>query len=371
MAQQDDIIIIKTIENITTSILDYFLNVAYITEFEEDDLLEGQSFSASGKEEYSSLAGVAEKFNIASKIYEAARDIFAQKTNSGKNQSNLKRFIVLKKEKADATFEAALNRIGYQNSYFLIVNPSNDSDITSAYNWTSTKRKLLFVQTNSDLVLSDTDTDIATSLKKANAGRCVMYYHADEDENLAGSVASILASYPIGGKTASFKRPSNITVDEISEPQEGNLRNKNVNFYVYYIGGAGEYNTRPLTSDNGVTMSGEEIQTLIAIDRTALSLQSALMDGLEQDLPYDDRGGTILYDKVNGVYAQLKKEGVFAEDSVDEETGEMDKSYVIKVLTRATVKRNYPEFFKQKMFIIETVVNLAGSGKKVMITLAY
>ena len=66
-----------------------------------------------------------------------------------------------------------------------------------------------------------------------------------------------------------------------------------------------------------------------------------------------------------------KRERIFAEDSVDEETGEMDKSYTIKVLPRATVKKYYPEYFAQKMFIAETTVNFAGSGKKVMLTLAY
>ena len=50
MAQQDNVIIIKTVENITTSILDYFLNVALVTEIEEVDLVSGQTFSASGLE---------------------------------------------------------------------------------------------------------------------------------------------------------------------------------------------------------------------------------------------------------------------------------------------------------------------------------
>ena len=37
MAQQDDIIIIRTVESITTSILDYFLNVALVTEISDED----------------------------------------------------------------------------------------------------------------------------------------------------------------------------------------------------------------------------------------------------------------------------------------------------------------------------------------------
>lgn len=372
MANQDDIIIIKTVENITTSVLDYFLNIALITPIEEGDLLDEQTFSPSGKEEYATLDAVAEKFKTTSKIYKIARDVFAQKTNNGINQSNLKRLVILKKEGTDETYEKALTRIAYKNSYFVLINPTADEDVTSAYSWVGNYRKLLFAQTNSEDVVSDGEEDIASTLKKKNATRGVMYYHKDADEeSLNGSLCSILASYPIGGKSASYKRPTGITVDELTDTEEGYLDSKNVNYYVPFIGGAGDYSTRYLTSANGVTLSGDEIEKIIAIDRTALSLQSALMDGLEEDLPYDDNGGTILYSKVNSVYAELKNEGIFAEDSVDEETGETLKSYTINVLPRATVKKNYPDYFAQKMFIIETTVQLAGSGKKVMITLAY
>ena len=371
MAQQDDVIIIRTVENITTSILDYFLNIALVTEISDDELVAGQTFSTSGKEEYASLSAVAEKFTTDSDVYKIARDVFAQKTNNGINQSNLRRLVVIRKEELDVTFEACLNRVGYKNSYFVILNQKNDTDIDSANGWVSGYRKILFVQVNNADVASDSEDDIASKLKLKNAGRCAMYYHEVDGEHLAGAIASILASYPVGGKTASYKKPSGITVDELSDGTEAYLKAKNVNYYVPFIGGAGDYSTRYLTSDNGVVSNGDEIQKVIDIDRTILTLQAGLMDALEQDIPYDDNGGTIIYDKINSVYAQLKRERIFAEDSVDEETGEMDKSYTIKVLPRATVKKYYPDYFAQKMFIAETTVNFAGSGKKVMLTLAY
>lgn len=371
MAQQDDVIIIRTVENITTSILDYFLNVALVTEISDTDLLTGKTFNPSGMEEYASLSAMAEKFTPESAVYKIGRDIFAQKTNNGVNQSNIRRLIVIRKEELDATFEDCLKRIGYLNAYYLIVNQKTDEDIKSANAWTSQYRKILFTQVNNGDVVSDGAEDIASVLKAQNAGRCAMYYHETDGEYLAGAVASILASYPIGGKTASFKKPTGITPDKLTDTQEGYLKSKNVNFYVPFIGGAGDYSTRYLTSDNGVVLSGDEIQKVIDIDRTILSLQAGLMDALEQDIPYDDNGGTIIFDKINSVYAQLKRERIFAEDSVDEETGEMDKSYTIKVLPRATVKKYYPEYFAQKMFVAETTVNFAGSGKKVMLTLAY
>ena len=384
MAHQDDIIIIKTEETVTTSILDYFLNIALVTEVDNTDLVSGQTFDASGIETFASLSAVATKFITTSKIYNIARDIFNQKGNFGINQSNFKRLIILKKDLEEATFADTLNRLGYKNAYFIVINQTKDEDITSVNDWIGNQRKMLFAQTT--VITADTDEnrtdedgnvigpeyDVATVLKNKNSLRTALYYHEyAEDESLAGAVASILASYPVGAKSASFKKPSGITVNEISDTDETELKEKNVNYYVNYIGGAGDYGTRQLTSDNGVVLGGKEIEEVIAIDRIVLTLQANLMDALEQDLPYDDNGGTILYGKVVKALTQVKNDGLLAEDSVDEETGEVDKSFTVHIPTRATLKREYNEYFKQKMFIIQVVANLAGTAKKVMLTFAY
>lgn len=384
MAQQDDIIIINTEETVTTSILDYFLNIALVTEVDNTDLVSGQDFDASGIETFASLSAVATKFITTSKIYNIARDIFNQKGNFGINQSNLKRLVILKKDSEEATFADTLNRLGYKNAYFIVINQTKDEDITSVNDWIGNQRKMLFAQTT--VITADTDEnrtdedgtiigpeyDVATVLKNKNSLRTALYYHEyAEDESLAGAVASILASYPVGAKSASFKKPSGITVNEISDDDEEELKEKNVNYYVNYIGGAGDYGTRQLTSDNGVVLGGKEIEEIIAIDRIVLTLQANLMDALEQDIPYDDNGGTILYGKVVKALTQVKNDGLLAEDSVDEETGEVDKSFTVYIPTRATLKREYDEYFKQKRFIIQVVANLAGTAKKVMLTFAY
>ena len=387
MAQQDDIIEIKTVENITTSILDYFLNVALVTPIIETheeidpetgeaitiqgDLLPDAEFSEDGYEVYSSLSAVAEKFATTSKIYKIASSVFVQKNNNGVNQSNLRRFIVIEKKDTDLTFEDALNRVGYKNAYFLLVNQENDSDVTSVNTWVSGYRKLLFVQTSSDTVFDDGDTDLASVLKELSAIRTALYYHADDNESLAGALAAILAGYPIGAKGASYKRPTDITVDKLTDTQEETLTSKFANFYVPFIGGAGDYSTRYLTSANGVTSGNIEIEKMIAVDRIVLSLQASLMDALEQDIPYDDGGGTIVYGKVNKVFASLKKEGVLAEDSVDDTTGEVDKSYTIYVVPIATVKREYSDYYARKEFIVQCTLNIAGVAKRIAITIAY
>lgn len=370
MANQDDIIIIRTVESITTSILDYFFNIAFVTEIEEDDLLDSITFDPSGIEQYASMLTVAEKFKPTSKIYKIANAIFAQKNNTGANQSNLKRLVIYKKTDSE-DFQTCMTRLGLKNSYFVLINPKQDSEIESAYEYLNTRRKLMFVQTKSQNVASNGTDDIATKLKGKKAGRVAMYYHLIDTECLAGAIASILASYPIGRKTASYKTPTGITVDNLSDTVEGYLKGKNVNYYVSYIGGADDYSKRELTSDNGVVLSGDEIQKVISVDRTILSLQSNTMDALVQDIPYDDNGGTIVYNKINDTLSQLKREGIFAEDSVDTETGEILKSYTINVLTTAETKKYYKEYYAQKMFIVEIEVIFAGSAKKVMLTLAY
>lgn len=377
MAQQDDIIEIKTVESISTSILDYFLNVALVTPIVEStteitgDLIIDEEFSTDGYEVYASLPAVAEKFLTTSKIYKIASSVFAQKNNNGVNQSNLRRFIVIRKLDTDESIEDALNRVGYKNAYFLLVNQENDSDVISANTWVSGYRKLLFAQTSSDTVFGDGDTDLASVLKDLNSTRTALYFHADDNESLAGALAAILAGYPIGAKGASYKRPTDITVDKLTDTQEETLTSKFANFYVPFIGGAGDYSTRYLTSANGVTSGGTEIEKMIAVDRIVLSLQAALMDALEEDIPYDDNGGTIVYGKVNKVFASLKNDGVLAEDSVDDTTGEVDKSYTIYVVPMATVKREYSDYYARKEFIVQCTLNIAGVAKRIAITIAY
>lgn len=370
MANQDDVIIIRTVESITTSILDYFLNIALVTEIEDStDLVDGKDFSGD-MEEYSSFNAIAEKYVPTSKIYKIGQAVFSQKTNTGANQSNLKRLKIYKKQ-AGEDFPTCMQRVNVKNSYFILINPKQDSDIEDAESWIGSQRKLMFAQSKSSNIASNNTEDIATKLKNKKVGRVALYYHLLDNESLAGAIASILASYPIGAKTASFKTPTGITVDNLTDTVEGYLKGKNVNYYVPFIGGADDYSKRELTSDNGVVLNGDEIQKVISVDRTVLSLQAGLMDALIQDIPYDDNGGTIVYNKVNDVLATLKREGVLAEDSIDEETGEILKSYTIKVLTRAETKKNYKEYFAQKMFIVEIEVQFAGSAKKVMLTLAY
>ena len=372
MAYQEDIIQIRTEERITTSILDYMLQMLMVTEISQDDLVSGKTFSVSGYEEYGSIDAVGEKFKTTSSIYQKANDIFSQKYNNGVNQSELKRLVIVRKEDSDASFLDCLNRVGYNNCYYTLCNDDNDASALSVNDWVSSRRKIqLFDATGDDVKSSDSSNDIASTLQSRSAGRTAIFYHAEPSETLSGALMAILASNPIGTKSASYKTPSNITVDTLTDSEESALRSKNANFFTYYIASSGDDGTRQLTSDNGVMANGDDIQKVISVDRIVLQLQASMMDAIVQDLPYDDNGGTVIYNYVNSVLAELKNEGVIAEDSTDTETGKVIKGYTVNVLTRAETKINYPDYFAQRMWIVDITVELALTGKRVRITLAY
>lgn len=372
MAYQEDIIVIKTQERITTSILDYMLNILMITEILPEDLVSGKTFSPSGYEEYGSIDAVGEKFKVTSTIYKKANNLFAQKYNNGVNQSNMKKLVIVKKDEEDGSYLDCLNRIGYKNCYYTLCNSNADANALSVNDWVSTRRKIqLYDAGDDDIKTAEAKNDIASVLKAKNAGRTGVFYHKVETESLSGALMAILASSPVGTKSASYKTPSGITVDSLTDSEEEALRAKNANFFTYYIASSGDYGTRQLTSDNGVMANGDDIQKVICVDRTVLELQAGLMDAIVQDLPYDDNGGTVIYDAVNSVFSQLKREGVIAQDSIDPETNEIIKGYTINVLTRAETKKHYPEYFAKKSWIVDTTVEFALTGKRIHLILAY
>ena len=214
------------------------------------------------------MNAIADKYKITSSVYKWANNIFAQKNNNGVNQSTMINLVVGRKISTDATYAEAMNRIGYNNAYFNFPLSVNGADIKSVNDWVSTRRKIQIAQTSDIDVKSQDTTDFASDLKNMSAGRTAVIWHANDSEGIAGALSAILASTPTGSKSFSYKTPTGITVDALTDTEEASLRRKNANFYVAYIGGAGDYGTRYLTSDNGTCANGDEIQKVICVDRT-------------------------------------------------------------------------------------------------------
>lgn len=373
----DNIIVVNEQEVILTSIDGYFRNLAVVAKFENASLNSGVIFPTAGYKEYESLSAVAEDFPTTHPVYKACIDVFAQKVNTGMNKSAVEKVAVCQILTTDDSVEAGLNRIGYTDAYQWVYVGTTDADIESFVDYFAGKRKIPHVQTSEPEVLSNTQVtpssgdaydNIAKVLKDGNK-KVVLYYHAIDDEALNGAVASIHCFANPGRIAGVFDKPSNITVDVLTDTQKSNLDTNHVNYYTPYIGQAGSYMTRNMTA-GGFMSNGVETQEQVILDRIILNLQSAGMDALEMKIPYDDRGGAMLEGKLKAVLRQLQNEGLIASDSLADD-GTIQKGQTLKVLSRETTKRQFPSYFAEKCFIAQATAEIALNAKKVTINLVY
>ena len=376
----DNIIIVNEQEIITTSIDGYFKNLAIVARFENSDLLEGQTFSTDGYEEFESLAGVGEKFPTTHPVYKCAKDVFTQKVNTGMNKSAVEKVAICQVLSTDNDIESALIRIGYTDAYHWVLTSTDDEDIMSFMGYFADKRKIPHAQTNEPEVLTNTQVtiegesgeeeidNIAKRLADKNM-KGVLYYHSLTDEFLNGAMGSIHCFGTPGRISGVFDKPSGITKDELTDNEKSKLDTNYVNYYTPYIGQAGSYMTRVLTA-GGYMSNGDEIQQQVILDRIILNLQSAGMDALEMKPPYDDRGGALLEGKLKAVLKQLQNEELIASDSLSED-GTLQKGQELKVLSRQTVKEQFASKFAEKCFVVQAHVEIALNAKKVEINLVY
>lgn len=376
----DNIIVVNEEEIIQVSIDGYFKNVAIVGKFENASLNNGYNFSPNGYEEFESLAAVGEIFSTTHQVYKCARDVFAQKVNTGMNKSAVQKVAVCQVLNTDSNIEEALARIGYADAYHWVLISNDDDDIESFATYFADKRKIPHAQTNEEEVLTNGKVtkqvndeqkevdNIAKILRDKNA-KITLYYHKETDEFLNGAMASIHAFGTPGRIAGVFDKPSGITKDDLTDGNKSNLDKNCVNYYTAYIGQAGSYQTRVLTA-GGFMSNGEEIQQQVILDRIILNLQSAGMDALEMKIPYDDRGGAVLEGKLKAVLRQLQNEELIATDSLADD-GTLKKGQTLEVLSRETVKQQYPSKFAEKCFVVKATAELALNAKKVEINLVY
>lgn len=379
----DNIIIVNEQEIITTSIDGYFKNLAIVCRFENSELLPEQSFSTTGVEVFESLAGIGEKFPVTHTVYKVAKDVFSQKVNTGMNKSAVEKVAIVQVLSTDGDIEQALIRVGYTDAYhWVLANPTDNYEDTESFmDYFSDKRKIPHAQTSEPEVLtngrvipaeedeeSEERDNIAKILANKNA-KGVLYYHATQNESLAGAMGAIHCFGITGRISGVFDKPSGITRDILTDNQKTNLDTNHVNYYTPYIGQAGSYMTRDLTA-GGLMSNGEEIQQQVILDRIILNLQSAGMDALQMKIPYDDRGGAILEGKLKAVLKQLQNEEIIASDSLADD-GTLQKGQTLKVLSRQTVKEQYASKFAEKCFVVQATAELALNAKKVEINLVY
>lgn len=372
----DNIIIVNEQEVITTSIDGYFKNLAIVARFENSDLLNEHIFSTNGYETYESLSAVAQVFPTTHPVYKCAKNIFDQKVNTGMNKSAVEQVTICQILNTDPDINGGLVRIGFADAYHWVLVSTEHKDIESFMSYFSDKRKIPHAETDEAEVLTDTqitieddpEDNIAKKLATTKT-KGVLYYHKLTEEFLNGAEASIHCFAVPGRISGVFDKPSGITPDTLTDTEKTNLDKNYVNYYTYYIGQAGKYQTRQLTA-GGFMCNGTEIQEQVILDRIILNLQSAGMDALEQKLPYDDRGGTVLEGKLKAVMKQLQNEELIASDSLADD-GTLQKGQTVTVLTRATVKQQFPSKFAEKCFVAKITAEIALNAKKVEIYLVY
>lgn len=372
----DNIIIVNEQEVITTSIDGYFKNLAIVGRFENSELANEHIFATSGYETYESLTAVAQVFPTTHPIYKCAKNVFDQKVNTGMNKSAVEQVTVCQVLETDPDINGALVRIGFADAYHWVLANGDHKDIESFMSYFSDKRKIPHAETaeaevltNTQVTIEDEPEDNIAKKLATTKTKGVLYYHKLAEEFLNGAEASIHCFATPGRISGVFDQPSGITPDTLTDTEKTNLDNNFVNYYTYYIGQAGKYQTRQLTA-GGFMCNGTEIQEQVILDRIILNLQSAGMDALEQKLPYDDRGGTVLEGKLKAVMKQLQNEELIASDSLADD-GTLQKGQTVAVLTRATVKQQFPSKFAEKCFVAKITAEIALNAKKVEIYLVY
>lgn len=372
MAQSlSNIVAVNATELSTTNIDSYFRYIMLVVAFEDADLITGETFSTTGYEEYSTLDGVAAKFPVASQTYKWAEDIFAQKVNTGINGSSFEKVVVVQKKTTDATYLAALNRISYEDAYWVLPLTDTVAEVQSVESWVSTKYKQIWTQDNSaDILNNGISTDIASVLKAGGSQRAAVWYHADGTEALAGSIQAILATNNPGDRAAFYKEPASITVDTLTDANLTSLDNKNVNYYTNLKGTAGKWNSDKFTF-KGILVNGDKIQKLYQTDRILLTLQTRGKDVLKRDIPYDNRGVAQLEKELNDVLKSFQVQEIIKEQTFVNSFGNTVNGYFAKVYSMENTQVGFPSQYAAQTFVGKIEYLLALTGEKIVIDITY
>lgn len=366
-----NIIVVATTEISATSIDSYFRQIALVHEFDDTYLNTGQTFAVAGYEEYETIDDVAVKFPSGSTVYKWAADAFAQKVGSGVNGSTFEKLIVIQKKSTDATYLAALNRVAYVNAYWIVPLTNTVSEVGSVNSWVKTKYMQLMTQDDSSQLLdANDDTDIASVLMDASETRASVWYHDDTTEGLAASIAAILASANPGDKAAFYKTPSGITVDTITTDGLTALDAKNANYLTTLVGTAGTFNSENLTF-NGTLANGDKIQKRLQQDRIILTLQTAALDVLLLDIPYDNSGGAILERALRGELQSFQTQEIIKDQVFADRNGNNVNGFNVKVLSTEDTAILYPDAYAAQKFVVMIDYLLALTGELVSINVQY
>jgi hypothetical protein len=194
--------------------------------------------------------------------------------------------------------------------YPIILTSHSSEEIAAAATWAEANQRLLLASTCDEDVRGASTTDLGSDLQDAAYMRTALMWHAAVHEFPEAAWCGKMLPKQPGSATWAYKTLAGVTVDELTDTQISNLRNKNVNFYVP-IGG------KNVTKEAKVS-GGEWLDIVVGLDWTRARIQErvyARIVGLDK-IPYTNAGVTIIATEIRRVLTEGANNGLYVLESI-------------------------------------------------------
>ncbi|MFW6681751.1 DUF3383 family protein [Komagataeibacter intermedius] len=188
---------------------------------------------------------------------------------------------------------------------------STITDVAEMVEGFSVSRSFWFTSQDAAAYDASSTTDLPYLLSKAGYTRTIVQYSSSSPYaavSMFGRIATVDYSADNTTLTLKFKTEPDITAETLTQTQANALDAKDCNYYVNYQNG-------DAIIQQGVTASGEWIDTLIGLDAFQNALQVAGWNALYTSttkIPQTDSGMNILLGVYETVCAQFVDNGLFA-----------------------------------------------------------
>ena len=264
-------------------------------------LFTGGEDAAEGVQVATSLEDVVEMYGISSTAYTIAQGIFRGVTQA-----------VFYALKDDESYEEALFEVLKVNNdwYALLVDTKQDSDILALAAAIEAMDKVFFYSTDDGEATGDGDSAINKQISDLGYERTIQIYHSKAGE-LYPEASWVGDQLPevAGSNTWALKQATGVTPDNLSGAQIKNLEDSSTNYFIKVRGIS--------FFMNGVTASGEWIDTVIFLDWVKARIQEVLLFRLASTnkIAMSNDGMAILQADIMGVLEQGIRQGGISTDA--------------------------------------------------------
>jgi hypothetical protein len=201
-----------------------------------------------------------------------------------------------------------------QQWYALVIPEAVDNDHVAAAGFiegTNTKHFYGVTTQEAGVLVSATTSDIASVLKALGYNKTAVQFSSSSAYAVMSLLARILPTDYTGNQTVitlMYKQEPGIVAENLTATQADSCAAKNTNIFV-------QYNNNTAIIQNGVSVSGQFIDTVVGADAFAIAVQTALFNTLftiPTKVPQTDRGMHILTTAVTAVCIQFVNDGYLA-----------------------------------------------------------